>query len=64
MEFAHLLVGTLFEGPEGHVSSGAGHGIEGADPTEQRLQTFGIGNVRPVVARLAADRDDLVSLLL
>src|SRR6266446_1088645 len=57
-----LLVGALFESPEGHVSRSVGHGIEGANPTEERLQTLGMGNVRLVVAGLAADRDDLVSL--
>src|ERR1700731_1538503 len=45
-----LLVGALFESPEGHVSRSVGHGIEGANPTEERLQTLGIGNVRLVVA--------------
>src|ERR1700684_3694212 len=59
-----LLVGALFEGPEGHVSSSVGYGIEGANPTEERLQTLGIGDVRVIVTGLAADRDDLVSLLL
>src|ERR1700737_3915846 len=59
-----LLIGALFESPEGHISRSVGHGIEGANPTEERLQTLGIGNVRLVVAGLAADRDDLVSLIL
>src|SRR5258707_10462497 len=59
-----LLIGALFESPEGHVSRSIGPGIEGANPTEERLQTLGIGNVRLVVAGLAADTDDLVSLLL
>jgi hypothetical protein len=58
-----LLVSALFERPEGHVSRSVGHRIEGANPTEERLQTLGMGNVRLVVAGLTADRDDLVSLL-
>jgi hypothetical protein len=44
-QLAVLVLGTSF-------SVRAGHGIEGANPTEERLQTLRTGNVRLVVADL------------
>jgi hypothetical protein len=54
MEFTHCSSVLASRDPMDTPPSGVGHRIEGANPTKDRLQTLGIGNVRVIVTGLAA----------
>jgi hypothetical protein len=59
-----LLIGCVFERRRENIASSARHGIEGTNFAEKRLQAAGVRNIRLTITGLAADRHNLVSLLL